>query len=375
MAEELSQSLCVSPRLSTEFTLGRLRGGGGSGRVFEARSKYTNSVYALKVVAFSLPARAIFDPDRVREVVLRESRYMAGLKEHPNLVRYHSCWIDSARVVMVSEDDDDDEEDDGFEGDEVTGATFHDIVGAGQGCARLEVRVVNQMALYERTLGDFLKGREAVDVTESMSLLSQLAEALNALHSAGLVHRDIKPANIFVAGSDGGGIRLVLGDFGLAQDDATVVHDDEGVVGTPVYSSPEQLNGDPCSSLADIFSLGVIAIELFFAFGSTMERMEVLSRARGGVLPERWPEGVSEDFVEGVVRACLRADPWERPDAFSLVEEPVLMEAAARTKAKGVEDVQARIEALEMELQILKEMVGAGEDGGEEGDEDEEEED
>ncbi len=84
----------------------------------------------------------------------------------------------------------------------------------------------------------------------------QIAEALRAAHSQGLVHRDIKPANILL---DDGGHRVMISDFGLARalDDASITASGM-IAGTPHYMSPEQARGDTVDARSDIYSLGAV---------------------------------------------------------------------------------------------------------------------
>lgn len=88
-----------------------------------------------------------------------------------------------------------------------------------------------------------------------LQLTGCAAEALHAVHKAGVIHRDLKPSNILV-GSDGPWII----DFGIARAaDATQLTRSGGLIGTPQFMSPEHANGQEQTPAADIFSLGLIA--------------------------------------------------------------------------------------------------------------------
>jgi serine/threonine-protein kinase len=95
------------------------------------------------------------------------------------------------------------------------------------------------------------------DPHQVIAQLSRIAQALHALHEAGVVHRDLKPENILIR-NDGS---PVLVDFGIAhiadQQDASSPR----IVGTPAYISPEQAAGDRITGQTDIYALGVIAYE------------------------------------------------------------------------------------------------------------------
>ncbi|WOX13633.1 protein kinase [Streptomyces sp. N50] len=88
-----------------------------------------------------------------------------------------------------------------------------------------------------------------------LQLTGCAAEALHAVHKAGVIHRDMKPGNILI-GSDGPWII----DFGIARAaDATQLTRSGGLIGTPQFMSPEHANGQEQTPAADIFSLGLIA--------------------------------------------------------------------------------------------------------------------
>ena len=123
-------------------------------------------------------------------------------------------------------------------------------------------------ALKGETLRDRIK-RAPITVSEVLDLAIQLADALEAAHSQGIVHRDIKPGNIFIGEKN----RVKILDFGLAKliqptnATATMSADDQltvpgSTLGTVSYMSPEQARGEEVDARSDLFSLGTVIYEM-----------------------------------------------------------------------------------------------------------------
>jgi eukaryotic-like serine/threonine-protein kinase len=110
--------------------------------------------------------------------------------------------------------------------------------------------------------GGDLKARIAQGISsiQALKILMQIAKALDAVHSAGVVHRDLKPQNIMFRE----GNRIALVDFGLARElDAKTTLTHAGMVlATPLYMSPEQYEGARQNERSDLYSVGVILYEM-----------------------------------------------------------------------------------------------------------------
>ncbi len=109
------------------------------------------------------------------------------------------------------------------------------------------------------TLSDRM--RDGISLADAVSVIVQIASALDFAHTHGVVHRDLKPANIMFRDSG----TPVLTDFGIAryQDgSATRLTQTGMLVGTPTYMSPEQINGQSVDGRADLYSLGILFYEL-----------------------------------------------------------------------------------------------------------------
>jgi serine/threonine-protein kinase len=113
-----------------------------------------------------------------------------------------------------------------------------------------------------RELKDYFDAKERFDLKTILRLMTQLLEALESAHEAGIIHRDVKPANVMI---DAGG-HAKLTDFGVARfTDADGDHEATRagtIVGTPSYMSPEQIQGQALDRRTDIFSAGVLFYQL-----------------------------------------------------------------------------------------------------------------
>ncbi|MET9434890.1 protein kinase [Streptomyces sp. NPDC006551] len=137
-------------------------------------------------------------------------------------------------------------------------------------------------------------------------LAAGLAEALEAIHRAGVIHRDLKPANIIVAED---GPRVI--DFGIARAlDGTTLTRTGYQVGTPGFLSPEQLTGGTVTPAVDVFALGVVLTQA--AGGSPFG--DGPSAARLYQVVHEDPDlSAVPDPLRGLVADCLSKDPATRP--------------------------------------------------------------
>ena len=110
--------------------------------------------------------------------------------------------------------------------------------------------------VYGQPLSSQIKAAGQLSAAETMSVVAQAAEALDAAHAAGIIHRDVKPSNLLVQ-PDGS---VVLVDFGIARSiNMTGITSTNVVLGTALYMAPEQVDGRPVSPATDIYALGVVA--------------------------------------------------------------------------------------------------------------------
>ena len=205
-------------RVFAGYTILRVLGSGGMGRVYLARHPRLPREDALKV----LPTEVTADP-QYRERFEREAELAAGLS-HPHIVAIHDrgeyegqFWISMEYV-------------------------------AGTDVARL--------------LGEQFPG--GMPVEDATAIVTAVASALDYAHHRGLLHRDVKPANILLTDSDGQPRRIFLADFGIARrvDDAAGLTTTKMAVGTVAYAAPEQLMAGSVDGRADQYALACTAFHV-----------------------------------------------------------------------------------------------------------------
>ncbi|WP_041938725.1 MULTISPECIES: serine/threonine-protein kinase [Frankia] len=134
-----------------------------------------------------------------------------------------------------------------------------------------------------------------------------LAEALIAVHGAGLVHRDLKPSNVLLSLD---GPRVI--DFGISQAvDATTLTHTGAAIGSPAFMAPEQIGTGDVGPASDVFALGAVLVHA--ATGTSPFQAATVPAMMYAVLSREPDLAAVPDDLRDLIGACLRKDPGERP--------------------------------------------------------------
>ncbi|KAG2626670.1 hypothetical protein PVAP13_3KG237008 [Panicum virgatum] len=136
-----------------------------------------------------------------------------------------------------------------------------------------------------RTVEDISSiGKCEINMEKAWTLFEKITEAVECIHQKGVIHRDLKLGNIFIGKGE-----VKIGDFGHSCWADSYTDGKEGTPdrGTHIYAAPELYLGQVTYKV-DVYSLGIIYLEIFHPFGSGSERAKVLCNVKLGTYPDNW---------------------------------------------------------------------------------------
>jgi len=252
--------------MGQRFEILAVLGAGGMGVVYKARDRELDDLVALKMLKRELLG------DRTHLERLKAEIKLARRITHPNVLRTHDFGeIDGIPYISME-----------------------------------YVRGVTLRYLLDQT--------HRLPYSAGLRLAKQLCAGLAAAHSVGVLHRDIKPENLILEPT--GNAKLM--DFGIAR---PIKRMEAGqteagfIVGTPLYLSPEQLQGQEVDVRADIYSTGVVLYEIFtgalpFTAPTAMEIMLKHLRDPAPSPRTHWPEIPPK--LDAAILRCLEKEPEAR---------------------------------------------------------------
>jgi WD40 repeat protein/tRNA A-37 threonylcarbamoyl transferase component Bud32 len=320
------------PRVGTElagYRIESLLGLGGMSVVYAAEDLRLKRRVALKLLSATLAGDESF-----RRRFLRESELAASI-DHPNIVPIYEA------------------------------GTTEDLL-------YIAMRYVEGGDLKERLR------RSRLDPADATGILAQVASALDAAHSRGLVHRDVKPSNVLLdtGARPDGSDHVYLADFGLTRQvsDRTGAGDGH-LLGTIDYVAPEQIAGEEVDGRADVYSLGCVLYECLVGqppfqrdseLAVVFAHLDVDAPAPSAARPELPPA------LDAVVARALAKEPGERYASCRELARAALavgvdeasrrlVDAASRAAAgrSDLSEVEAELTGKVVDLQLAREQERA----------------
>jgi serine/threonine-protein kinase len=302
---EVSQS--ASTNTGTDFgpryQVESLLGSGGMGKVYKARDRELDRTVAIKVLRPDL----MTDPMALQR--FKHELLLASSISHPNILRIHDLG-------------------------EYNGVKFISMAYVDGG-----------------DLTQLLRKEGRLPLDRVLNIMRQLAAALAAAHGVNVVHRDLKPQNILLGSED----HIYVTDFGIAktlESDRTSVTRTGAVLGTPMYMSPEQVEGKPVDHRSDLYTYGLIFYEMLtgilpFTGDTTFQLMY----QRVHQLPKR-PELVIPDlppYLSRICLKCLEKDPANRYQSAS----EILVDLEFKHAPTHTRTVQITIPVIDKKISLI----------------------
>ncbi|MBN2394384.1 MAG: protein kinase [Anaerolineae bacterium] len=285
-----------------QYRIDSLLGEGGMGLVYRAYDETLKSPVALKIMHTHLASKPDF-----RDRFLQEAQVVASLRDHASIVTVYESDYQAGQLYLVME----------F----IPDGSLNDYL---------------QVAVGQRSI---------IQLSETLHLLAQVAEALHYAHRKGVVHRDIKPSNILIRKleeperPEEPALRAVVADFGLAKLRAGgKSHTQTGAfLGTLQYMSPEQCRAEALDGRSDIYSLGIVLYQM----------------ATG-----RLPFAIGNPYEAGVKHISEQPpDPRAIQPVLPALVRDIILKAIAKDPAARFQNAMAMARALRSTIGSLKDRT------------------
>jgi len=283
-----------------KYRLEQLIAHGGMGSVYRATHQQLERSVAIKIL------RAEFLSDRVvAERFNREARAAAKLK-HPNIVAVYDFGL------------------------------------LPNGGAYLVMELIEGRSLREE-LRTHAAQHGQMRPERAVAILAQVCAGIEAAHRHGIIHRDLKPDNVMIEAAADGSERVLVLDFGIAKlkdrdQGMRGITDENTIIGTPNYISPEQCTGQTVDARSDVYSLGVILYEMLtgrapFA-GQNTSAVLLRHLQEPPAPPSRFRPGLSRELEQVVLRA-LAKNPSQRFSSAAQFAEHMIIVVKASSGGTG----------------------------------------
>ncbi|MGA3073046.1 MAG: protein kinase [Bryobacteraceae bacterium] len=293
-----------------KYTVEKELGQGGFGKVYLAFDPDVGQPVAIKKL------RAEGDPDLLKRFQM-EIRTTAALR-HKNIVTIHASGEEDGQLYLVME------------------------------------------FLEGHTLKQIIQERWPLSLLDKVRIMTQVAEGLAYAHAKGVVHRDVKPENIMLLPDD----NVKIMDFGIAlgPNRNSAVTQTGGIIGTPSYFAPEQLEGYKANEQTDIFSFGDVYYELLTGMHPFEQYKNDWKTLQIAIMSYE-PRSVSEllagcpEALETLVHRTLAKEPAFRYQKFEEVQldsEAILVDLKHEGAAVILQEIPPLMESGDLQTALTK---------------------
>ena len=305
--------------LPARFELLKVIGEGGMGKVYHARDTLLSREVAIKV----LSKRVLLE----REVhVLHQEAKTTGKLNHPSIAR----------------------------------ALDFDLTESGEPFLVMEF-------VKGETLSAMLRRVGPLDSETARLIFTQILEAIQHAHESQVIHRDLKPSNIMLT-EDEGETRAVVLDFGIAKDlgkqDGQFKTKTGMVVGSPLYISPEQIEGGAIDPRTDIYAMGCVMFECLtgsppFRGATAIETISMHLSEPPPRLSERIDKSWTDELEQTIERTLEKNPDLRFQTADELLEAIAVMDFVERSEERDDGDMDPRRAERSQDLKTLAIVVSS----------------